>query len=239
MSNPYDGHDPLGHRPTSEWPGYGSAPPPAPYGGHPSYGAGEGPRSTDGISIAAFVCSLTCCAAPVGIGLGVAGIVRTKGGLRSGRWAAVSGLVIGVVLTVAMIAFFVFAGVMGSRTLWEDDARVGQCLDLDFLGDEIKAECADPHTGEVIWVGEFDEQLVERFDTLGNDDFCGGLPRLEPHYRAALESSEYQAQISIDAFDEDEPDDGDHFYCYLERTDDEAIEGRIPAEDDPGSATGV
>lgn len=222
-----------------EWPGYGAEPPPAPYGAGTPYGAGDAPRGTDGISIAAFVCSLTCCAAPVGIGLGIAGIVRTKDGRRSGRWAAVSGLVIGVVLTVAMIAFFVFAGVMGSRSLWEDEARVGQCLDLDFLDDEIKADCGDPHTGEVIWVGEFDDELVEEFDTVGTDDFCGSLPDLKPHYGAALESGEYQAQISIDAFDEDEPDDGDLFYCYLERTDDEAIEGRIPADGDPGSASGV
>ncbi len=221
MSNPYDRYVPG---------------PPDPHGEYASYGAGRGPQRLDGISIAALVCSLTCCAAPIGIGLGIAGIVRTKDGRRAGRWAAVTGLVVGVVLTIAMIAFAVFAGVMGARTLWEDEARVGQCLDVDFLDDQIEADCADPHVGEVIWVGRFDDPLVKRFESVGIDEFCGGLPGLEAHYRDALDSGDYQADISIDAFDEDEPGDGDRFYCYLERTDGAEIDGPLSQTGDESSA---
>lgn len=196
-----------------------------PYGGHEP-GAPR-PQGTDGISIAAFVCSLTCCAAPVGIGLGIAGIVRTSGGKRPGRWAAISAVVIGTVVTLAFTAFMVFAVIMGSNTVWEDEARVGQCIDEDFLGDPAKAECDQPHRGEVIWVGQFDEDLVDVFAVVSTDEFCAGLPDLDPAYRSAIESGEHDARISIDAFDEDEPGDGDWFFCYLERTDGDQLEGSI------------
>ncbi|HWJ09289.1 MAG TPA: DUF4190 domain-containing protein [Nocardioides sp.] len=200
-------------------------PPGNPYGGE--YPAYEPTGRTDGISIAAFVCALTCCAAPVGVGLGIAGIVRTKDGRRRGRWAAVTGVVLGSLLTVAGLAFVVFAVIMGTRTLWEDEARVGDCLDIDFLDDQVKAGCAEPHDGEVIWVGEFDGDLVHRFDRVPLDLFCGELPGLDPTYAEALDSGDYQAEISIDAFDEDNPDPGDLFYCYLERTDGGEIDGSI------------
>ena len=181
---------------------------------------------TDGISIAALLCSLTCCAAPVGIGLGIAGIVRTKDGKRSGRWAAITGLVVGAVLMLAMIAFFIFAGIMGSRTVWEDEARVGQCINIDFFGDMAKGRCGEPHDAEVIWVEEFDDELADQFDDLTIKDFC--LARdLTPSHRNAIESGDYDVDLSTDAFDEDDPDDGDWFVCYVERADGSQIEGRV------------
>ncbi|WP_157538701.1 MULTISPECIES: hypothetical protein [unclassified Nocardioides] len=142
--------------------------------------------------------------------------MRTKGGRRSGRWAAVAGLVIGTVVTLAMIAFAVLAVVMGSRTLWEDEAKVGDCLNLDFLDDQLEASCSEPHDGEVIWVGTFDSDLAELYDLVSDEEFCGGLPGLAPAYRSAIESGDYSADLSIDAFDEDDPESGDRFYCYLE-----------------------
>jgi hypothetical protein len=211
----------------NEW----SLAPEHPYGHEPG-----APRpGTDGISIAAFVCSLTCCAAPVGIGLGIAGIVRTSGGKRPGRWAAISAVVIGTVVTVAFTAFLVFAVYMGANTVWEDEARVGQCTDEDFLGDVSKAECDEPHQGEVIWVGQFDDDLVEVFDVVSIEEFCAGLPDLEPAYRSAIESGDYDVSISIDAFDEDEPGDGDRFFCLLERADGDRLEG--PIEDGQDSTS--
>ncbi|MBM0125560.1 hypothetical protein [Pimelobacter simplex] len=206
-----------------------------PYGGgYPSYEPGPNPydgpsyRSRppyDGLSIAALVCSLTCCAAPVGIGLGIAGIVRTREGRRSGRWAAVTGVVVGVVALLAGIGFVVFAGVMGSRTVWEDEARAGQCIDIDFLGDPIKASCSDPHAGEVIWAGRFDDGMVARYDELSWHEFCGGLPGLDPAYVDALRT-EYVPRVEVDAY-ADEPESGDAFFCYVERGDGEKITGRI------------
>lgn len=210
MTNPYGGGFPA-YEP-------GSNPYDSPsYGTRPSY---------DGLSIAAFVCSLTCCAAPIGIGLGIAGIVRTREGRRSGRWAAVSGLVLGVLVVVLGIGFVVFAAVMGSRTVWEDEARVGQCIDLDFLDDPIKASCSEPHAGEVIWAGRFDADQAGAFTTVSRAAFCLALP-LDPAYRSAIESGEYDVRVETDAFDEDDPDSGDAFFCYIERGDGEKITGRI------------
>lgn len=217
-----------------------------PYGGYPSYEPGSNPYDGssgsygsspygtrvpyDGLSIAALVCSLTCCAAPVGIGLGIAGIVRTRAGRRSGRWAAVTGLVVGVVVLLAGIGFVVFAAVMGSRTVWEDEARVGQCIDLDFLDDPVKAHCSDPHAGEVIWVGAFDDDLAELFQDVSPAGFCGGLPGLAPAYRSAIESGEYDVRVESDSFDDDEPEQGDNFFCHLERADGDELSRRIRDE---------
>ncbi|KRB77121.1 hypothetical protein ASE01_10240 [Nocardioides sp. Root190] len=202
--------------------GYGSY---EPYGGHEP-GAPR-PLGTDGISIAAFVCSLTCCGAPLGIGLGIAGIVRTSGGRRPGRWMAISGVAIGTVVFVAFVAFIVFAGIMGANTVWEDEARVGQCIDEDFLGDPSKAECDEPHEAEVIWVGRFDDELVGRFGNVLVEEFCAALPGLDPAYLDAIESGEYDVSISIDSFDEDDPEERDWFFCYLEDADEDQLEGRI------------
>lgn len=194
--------------------------------GHPYGNPYQTSAPTDGLSIAALVCSLTCCAAPVGIGLGIAGIVRTKDGRRSGRWAAITGLVVGVVLTLSMTAFLVFAGVMGARTVWEDEARVGQCINIDFLGDLAKGRCDEPHDAEVISVGRFDQDLLEEFDRLSTADFCAAR-ELRPEHRAAVEDSTYDVRLSNDAFDEDDPDTGDWFVCYVERADGEELEGPV------------
>ncbi|MBM7519379.1 DUF4190 domain-containing protein [Nocardioides nitrophenolicus] len=212
--------------PSGGYPSYepGAGPGPNPYGGQPPYGSRV---SYDGLSIAALVCSLTCCAAPVGIGLGIAGIVRTRERRRAGRWAAVTGVVVGALVLVLGVGFFVFAAVMGSRTVWEDDARVGQCIDRDFLDDPIKATCAEPHLGEVIWVGRFDDDLARIFRDVSRAEFCHGLPGLDPAYAAAVESGDFDVRVESDSFDESEPDDGDAFFCYVERGDGEKITGRL------------
>ncbi|TNM42764.1 DUF4190 domain-containing protein [Nocardioides albidus] len=208
-----------------------------PYGGgYPSYEPGpnpyDGPAAGarapfDGVSIAALVCSLTCCAAPVGIGLGVAGIVRTGQGRRSGRWAAVTGLVVGLLVLAAGLAFVVFAVVMGSRTVWEDEASVGQCIDVDLFDDPVKATCGEPHAGEVIWTGRFDGARVEAFGEVPLADFCAALPGLDPAYAEAIVGGDFDVRIETDSFDEDEPDSGDPFFCYLVRADGEKFDGLI------------
>ncbi|TWG94865.1 hypothetical protein L615_005200000250 [Nocardioides sp. J9] len=200
---------------------------PGPAGDEPgAYGAGA-PR-VDGVSIAAFVCALTCCAAPIGLGLGIAGLVRTKNGRRGGRWAAITGTVLGALVTLAGAALLAFSIVLAAQTLWEEDARVGQCLDVNFIDEEVKASCADPHDGEVIWVGEFDRDLVDRYTAVEDDhEFCASLPDLDPQYVDALESGRYEAEISISDFDVDDPATGSLFFCYLERANGAQVEGRI------------
>lgn len=210
-----------------------------PYGGgyhpyEPKSNAYDGPvaglpgdRPLDGISVAALVCSLTCCAAPVGIGLGIGGLLRTREGRRSGRWAAVAGLVLGIVVMVGGIVFFAFAAVMGSRTVWPDEARVGQCIDVDFLGDPIKATCSEPHAGEVIWAGALDGELVESLKDADTDaEFCAGLLGLDEVYRQAIKDGDYNVRIEMRSSDEDDPESGDDFFCYVV-SEGEKIEGRL------------
>ncbi|KRA29701.1 MULTISPECIES: DUF4190 domain-containing protein [unclassified Nocardioides] len=221
MSNPYGGGFPPYEPPSGGQHGeYGGHTANNPYAGNPA------PRPTDGISIAALVCSLTCCAAPVGIGLGIAGLLRTSGGQRSGRWAAITGLAIGSLVMVAGLAFSVFAVVMGSKTVFEDEASVGQCIGWDLFNDAEKAKCGDPHYAEIVWTGQFTRDLANSFENQSVDTFCSSLD-LSDDYREAAKNPDLQFGISIDAFDEDEPDAGDWFFCYLERTDGETFEGRV------------
>lgn len=203
--------------------------PPNPYGGYPPYAAG--PPRTDGVSLAALVCSLSCCAAPVAIGLGIAGLVRTKGGRRGGRWAAVTGLVLGIVLTLGIVAFGVLVTVTFQRTIWEDQARVGQCLDLDFLDEPAKADCDDPHDGEIVAVGAFDTDLLDAYDDLSTADFCAQLDGIDPAYVTALGEARYDAGISMDSLEDDDPGDGDLFFCYVLDADGEKLTGTLRGTD--------
>ena len=87
VSNPY-GNDPYGQQPQNP---YG-----APGAGAPQFGGpGDGqPPKTDAVSIVALVLSFCC--SPVSLVLGIVGIVRTKGGQRKGRWAAIVALVLSI-----------------------------------------------------------------------------------------------------------------------------------------------
>lgn len=223
MSNPYGG----------EYPPYQPAPNPYDSG---AYGSARTPF--DGVSLAALICSATCCAAPVGIGLGIAGLIRTRAGRRTGRWAAITGLVLGIVLTLAMVGFFVFAIVLGAKSIEEADARPGQCVDVNTLDIVEKADCDEPHDGEIVWAGRFDGALVKSFESSSTQDFCAGLPGLSASYRAAVEGNEYEAAVSVDAFEEDEPDTGDWFVCYVTRGDGEKLEKPV-GTGDSGGTTGA
>ncbi|WP_377321600.1 DUF4190 domain-containing protein [Pimelobacter simplex] len=198
-----------------------------------AYGSARTPF--DGVSLAALICSATCCAAPVGIGLGIAGLVRTRADRRTGRWAAITGLVLGIVLTLAMAGFFVFAIVLGAKSIEEADARAGQCVDVNTLDIVERADCDEPHDGEIVWAGRFDGALVKSFESSSTQDFCAGLPGLSAPYRAAVEGNEYEAAVSVDAFEEDEPDTGDWFVCYVTRGDGEKLEKPVGAGDSGGT----
>ncbi|WP_084129381.1 DUF4190 domain-containing protein [Demequina sp. NBRC 110055] len=80
-----------------------TTPPPA-YGAAYSYGqTGPAKPSYDGVSIAAFVTGLLGFAV-VSIALGAVGLRRTAQDLRRGTWMAVTGLVLGVIGTIAWAA---------------------------------------------------------------------------------------------------------------------------------------
>lgn len=209
MSNPYDGGVPPYEPPVG-----------GPYGG---YAASNNPygdpyRSaapTDGLSIAALVCSLTCCAAPVGIGLGIAGIVRTKDGRRSGRWAAVTGLVVGIVMMLASVAVIIGLVWYGTNTVLIEDARAGDCIDVGDV-DIWKAECDEPHDAEVIHAGQFDEELVEQYvATPSATEFCAPLA-VRSGYADVVRQGNHGISTWVDSWDIDDPDVGDHFICVAE-----------------------
>lgn len=204
-----------------------------PYGGYQPYGGGAPLPRTDGISIAALVCALTCCAGPIGVGLGIAGIVRTKAGLRRGRWAAVTGLVVGSIATLAMVAVAVASVVAISNTVYEEDAEVGQCVNTGFLGTESDdlwdASCAEEHDAEVVAVTEVSTDLERAYDRGASaKDLCA--PLADDAYTAALADPAYRLDYATDALDE-QISEADWLVCYLERVDGEQIEGPLTGED--------
>lgn len=212
MSNPYGGG----------YPSYQPGPnpfEPGPYG-YP----GPAPKRYDGLSVAALVCSLTCCAAPVGIGLAVAGLVRTSGGKRAGRWAAVTGLVVGIIGTLALVGVVVGLVWFGSQVVNESDAEAGQCVDTTSFSDEIdlwKADCASPHDAEIAVAGTFDPAEAAAY---GNDRiaFCRDLV-IKAGLRDLLASAEYEVGASTDAFSENSPHPGDGYACLILRSDGEQL----------------
>lgn len=224
MTNPFPG-PPEGRPPYegASYQPYGGAP----YGGNP-YGGATPTTPLDGLSIAALVCSLTCCAAPVGVGLGIAGIVRTGKGKRRGRWAAVTGLVLGIVGLLVGAAAFVGLAWLGFNVAYEDELEVGDCVDTSSMfgdNDLWKATCDEPHDAEVFAAGQLgthaDDYAASRVD------FCEGLIGKTPAGRSLLASGDYRADGSTDAISEDDPGSGNYFVCYLERTDGAKLDAPI------------
>lgn len=221
----------------SEWQPTGNPPgqpPQNPYGG--GYGTYEpsAPRpGVDGVSIAAFVCALTCCAAPIGVGLGIAGIVRTKDGRRGGRWAAITGLVIGSIGTVVLIAALVAVVIAATNVVFEEDARVGQCVNTGFLGSETgdlwDASCSEGHDAEIVAVNVADARLESAYDD-GTPiaEICG--PLADDAYAGILEDDRYRLDFATDSYD-DEINEDDWLVCYVERADGEQLHGPLVGED--------
>lgn len=145
----------------------GGFPPPPPQGGFPPppppayqayVGPNDGSAGYSGVAIASFVCSLTCCLGIPAIVLGGIGIAKTGPGKARGRWMAVTGLVLGVLGTIAMI--IVGAGLaglvaLGQRVVTPENAEVGQCVEVDTIGDEVTmfdTGCSTEHNGQIFAV---------------------------------------------------------------------------------------
>lgn len=117
--DPFNTHGSPNHHPDGfQAPGpaqpYGTpadgAPPQYPAPGYGAYQAPPPPQMTppyDGISIAALVSGLLG-TGPVAAILGGIGLSRTARNVRSGRWMAWTGLILGVLSTIAWIALIVF-----------------------------------------------------------------------------------------------------------------------------------
>lgn len=129
-------------------------PPPSPpyqaYGG-----ANDGSASYSGVAIASFVCGLTCCLGIPAVILGAIGIAKTSAGRARGRWMAVTGIVLGVLGTLLMIAVGLGMFAIGSRVVTPDNAEVGQCIQADTTDDTVTmldTGCSLPHNGQIFAV---------------------------------------------------------------------------------------
>lgn len=213
MSNPYG----------PSYPGGGEQ---NPYGG--GYGGGyQQPAKTDGLSIVAFVLSLSCCLSFVGMILGFVGLGRTKNGQRKGRWAAVSAIVIGLLATIVSVGATVFFVWFASGTVTAVNAEVGQCADrtLETEGEDTillrEADCDEPHDVEVIWVGTYDDVVAaldaegENVDDLSDGDIAtiGCAALADDEYVDIENAEDYGVTILTDSFPAEE---GDGALCYLE-----------------------
>jgi len=210
VSNPYD---PYGQQP------------PNPYGGgggssfDASGAGGFEQRKTDGVSIAALVTGLLCCA-PVSFILGIVGIRRTKGGQRKGRGFAIAGLVLGIIGLLAWIgtAIAAVAGVAWfDSLLLPEEAEVGQCMDVTEEGNEVllyEKECTEDHDAEVVAVAEVDAENKDAIS--GMVAYCNEIIDPEDQAKlAAVEGLEYKAVIE----DPNNVEIGDHLVCYVESSD--------------------
>lgn len=212
----------------SEWQTPGEQPG-NPYGGYGAYEPGAPVPRTDGVSIAALVCAITCCAGPVAVGLGIAGIVRTKDGRRRGRWAAVTGLVLGTIGTLALIAAFVGLVVLGTNTVLEEDAEVGQCVNTGFLGTETdnlwEASCSEGHDAEIVAVRVATGEMEAAYDA-GESiaDIC--RPLVGEEYLPVLDDPTYRVAFATEAFSEDVEEDS-WLVCFVERTDGEQLDAPL------------
>ncbi len=202
--NPYGGPPPPGQNP------YGAQPYPGgdPYGGQPAE------AKTDGISIAAFVTGLLCCA-PVGVVLGIIGIRRTKDGQRKGRWAAIVGLVLGALGILAWIGVVAGGVWIFNNAVTPDNAEVGQCINIETDDNEVtmlKKECSEEHDGEIVAVEEVDSENKEAIE-VGMASYCQEVLSAED-----LEVITADTSLELNAVIEDPSDvsNGDHLVCYVE-----------------------
>ncbi|HEY1134975.1 MAG TPA: DUF4190 domain-containing protein [Nocardioides sp.] len=213
---------------------YPAAGPGQQWGGSP-YGAHQ-PPSTDGLSITAFVLSLTCCLSFIGMILGFVGLSRTKNGQRKGRWAAVSAIVIGALATLSAAAVFVFAIILGDRSMMPSDAEVGQCGNI--LNEDrdtiqlLEKDCDSSHDIEVVHVGTYDDIEDSSFLPSNPDDLTdagiafGVCTDLMPADDVATLAETDDLRFGI-VTEDTSPSGTDPFFCYVELPGDEKLDAPL------------
>lgn len=187
----------------------------------------------DGVSIAAFVLSLVCCfVSPIALGLGIGGLARTKNGKRSGRWAAITGVVLGGLGTAFLVAAVGFAVWMETTTVSPGEAAVGDCVDVDSFGDDItlhEASCSSPHDAEIVYEDRLDTEQDERYGLLDAHEFC--FLAAPEEVSNLVDRRGLRFGVAFGPFeDSDNPSVGDEFVCYAENGDGSPLEGRIGDE---------
>jgi uncharacterized protein DUF4190/putative regulator of septum formation len=182
------GQPPYGQQPYGQPPqGYGQPPYGAGYGqpgygqpgyGQPGYGQfpaaygygypGAATNATNGLATAALVTGLGSVvfsiAAPVAVGLGIAALVQIRKRQQSGTGLAITGIVVGGLVTIFWIALIVVMIVFGTdsdddyygapqptpTTTYVDDLAVGECFDDGSEeGEALRRPCSEAHDGEI------------------------------------------------------------------------------------------
>jgi hypothetical protein len=185
---------------------YAASVPATPYGAQPPYGYAP-PRKTDGVSIAALVTGILGMAL-IPLGLGIAGVVRTKDPARSGRGLAIAGIVLGALSTIAWALFLALVVFVASNDDFQDAVvdgyqegiqqelslgyGQGECFDVPAgsvdLADITPAECEDPHSSEVI--GTHD---LEGDEFPGDDGIERSFQELCPRTFTVYVGSDYES----------------------------------------------
>lgn len=251
--NPYgtpsSGDNPYGQNPNpsggGDQPAYGQygqggQTPPNPYGAPSPYGApasGGGEQGNDGLSIAAFVLSLTCCLSFVGVILGVIGLRRTGAGKKKGRWAAISAIVVGSILTLCAVGFGIFIAFIAQANISIDEAKVGQCLNVSESDDDsvllLEKECGSSHDAQIVYVGtvkDIDDSGVapsnpdEFTDSGASALICGTLMDAGLREAVVAEFGE-DLEFGIASETGDMKASSERFICYVEG--DEKISKKI------------
>lgn len=215
--NPYGGNTPP-PPPGAPNPYDGGAPPPPPGGYNPYGPAATAPAAPlDGVSVASLITALLCCTGPVGVLLGIIGIVRTKNQQRRGRWMSVVGILVGIVASGALAAGAVGLGWLATNAVTIDTAEVGDCLDITEDDLDIlmwRKDCTEPHDAEVVHVGTYDE-AADGADGQLTTDVC--IAHLSDDDVQALERAGIEpADLEAVAFTPEDMSDGDRYVCYAE-----------------------
>ncbi|TCC58137.1 DUF4190 domain-containing protein [Kribbella pittospori] len=159
---PHYGQPPYGQ------PGYGQFP--AAYGyGYP----GAATNATNSLATAALVTGLGSIvfsiAAPVAVGLGIGALVQIKKRRQSGTGLAITGIVVGGLITIFWVGLIVVMIAVGSdsdddyygapqpttsytgTTTYVDDLAVGECFDDGTEeGEALRQPCNEEHDGEIV-----------------------------------------------------------------------------------------
>ncbi|MCZ2263682.1 septum formation family protein [Isoptericola sp. QY 916] len=184
LGSPYDQQGPYGGRPTP----YAQ---PAPYGAPSPYG--QPAPGTDGLSIAALITGILGIS-PVALGLGIAGMRRTRRTGQSGRGLAIAGvvlgalgilgwlLVVGLVVLAATNDEFQEGFSQGFEESYADrtgaNLNLGDCFELpadatDLTG-IVAVDCTSPHGAELVGVDELTDAEYPGEDSVvaTTEDFC-------------------------------------------------------------------
>lgn len=171
-------------------------------------------RELDRTSLLAFALAMSWLLSPIGALLGIRGLRRTSDGVRAGRWAAITAIVVGACGTIGLVAGGIGAAWYENNIKAVGRVEVGNCVNvIDDDGVEFAVkQCADPHDAEVVAAGDFDPSTRALFDNANPAQFCARMA--DESYREAARSGDYVVALVVGNSSPDEPEIGDSYACY-------------------------